>query len=318
MGYNISDVGGQTGGGVDLWTATLDIGDAVVTTVSGDFDVVSLIDGANLGDAADGYVFSGLSDPTLGTLSFNTTTGTYVFTPDWAGVAAAGGNLSTPTIVSFTVTGTDGGSSDQDTVQITLLICVTRGTLIETQDGAVPVETIAPGDMVLTMDDGLQPVRWVGYRRVDQRELEEDGSLRPIRFLPGSLGEEMPSVPLTVSPQHRMFVADWRAQLLFGEHEVLAPAKSLVNDKTVLRDHSCESVEYYHLLFDTHQLISTNGVMTESFHPGQHSMSEMDDDTRRELFHLFPELQSKEGLGPTARMALRPWEVALMREERSQ
>ena len=42
--------------------------------------------------------------------------------------------------------------------------CFTPGALIETEDGQVPVEDIRPGDMVMTIDNGLQPVRWVGQR----------------------------------------------------------------------------------------------------------------------------------------------------------
>lgn len=316
MGYSIEDVGGETlDAGAGLWTADLDFSLPGSTTVTGDFDTFNFF--GNTGDADD-YAFSGLSDPTLGSLSFDTNDGTYVFTVDWAGVAAAGGTLANPLVVSFSVTGTTGANSDTASVQITLLICVVRGTLIMTRTGEVPVEKIAPGDMVLTMDDGFQPVRWIGCREIHESELKADESLRPIRFMPGSLGEDLPQIPLGVSPQHRMYLSDWRAQILFGEDEVLAPAKSLVNDKTVLRDHSCEPVAYYHLLFDAHQIISTNGVLTESFHPGQHSMNEIDEAARDELFRLFPELQTGEGLGPTARMALKPWEGALLSEETPQ
>ena len=138
MGYNISDVGGETSGGVDVWTATLDLDLSSATTVSGDFDVVSLFNGANLGDATDGYVFSALSNPALGSLVFDTVTGTYTFTVDWSAVIATGSDQ----VISFTVTGTSGANSDTDTVQITLLICVTRGTLIDTPHGPVPVEDL--------------------------------------------------------------------------------------------------------------------------------------------------------------------------------
>ena len=83
MGYNISDVGGQATDGVDVWNATLDLSLSNATTVSGDFDVVSIFSGASQGEATDGYSFSTLSEPTLGTLVFNETAGTYVFTVDW-------------------------------------------------------------------------------------------------------------------------------------------------------------------------------------------------------------------------------------------
>ena len=37
------------------------------------------------------------------------------------------------------------------------LVCFTRGTLIKTDQGERPIEDLAAGDMVLTMDHGISP-----------------------------------------------------------------------------------------------------------------------------------------------------------------
>ncbi|MBO9452402.1 Hint domain-containing protein [Tropicibacter sp. R16_0] len=308
MGYNISDVGGETANGVDVWDATLDLSLSNATTVSGDFDVVSLFSGASLGEATDGYSFSALSNPTLGTLDFNETTGTYTFTVDWGAVLATGSDQ----VVSFTVTGTSGGNSDTDTVVVNLLICVTRGTLIQTTKGSVPVEDLSTGDLVETLDGAPEPVRWIGSRKLSAAELIFDESKRPVVFEPGSLGADLPERDLSVSPQHRMFLQGWQAQLLFGEDQVLVPAKSLVNGSSIRKAEVTGDVEYFHLLFDAHQIIFTEGAPTESFHPGAYTLSELDGAVRDELFELFPELRSDDGYGKTACIALRPWEAALL------
>ena len=308
MGYNISDVGGQATDGVDVWNATLDLSLSNATTVSGDFDVVSLFSGASQGEATNGYSFSALSDPSLGTLDFNEATGTYTFTVDWGAVLATGSDQ----VVSFTVTGTSGGNSDSDTVVINLLICVARGTLIQTTKGPVPVEALGCGDLVETLDSVPQPVRWIGSRKLSVAELILDETKRPIVFEPGSLAEGVPERRLSVSPQHRMFLQGWQAQLLFGEDQVLVPAKSLVNGTSIRREDVTGEVEYFHLLFDEHQIIFTEGAPTESFHPGAYTLSELDEAVRAELFALFPELQSDDGYGETARTALRPWEATLL------
>ncbi|MDJ0628798.1 MAG: Hint domain-containing protein [Rhodobacter sp.] len=307
MGYNISDVSGNATGGADQWTFTADLSDPGVTTVSGDFNVVSIFTGNDLGEATSGYSFSALSTTAYGTLTTNTTTGAFVFTIDRAAVIASGSDQA----VSFTITGTSGGSSDDDTVFIQLLICVLRGTLIETPGGPVPVEALAPGDLVLTKDRGPQPVKWVGLRHVNSEELSRDPSLRPVRIQAGSLGGDLPYRDLSVSPQHRILVTDWRAELMFGEHEVLVPAKSMVNDTAIRVDHTCQPIEYYHILFDRHEIVFTEGAPTESFHPGSFAMRELGDAARVELHKLFPEL-FRDGYGETARLSLRPWEGSVV------
>ncbi|QYX57008.1 Hint domain-containing protein [Roseovarius sp. SCSIO 43702] len=311
--YNISDVGGETSGGRDVWTATLDLRLSDSETVSGDFNVVLVNNNGNevdTGEASGGYTSSGLSNPALGTLDFNSTTGEYTFTPDWDAVKATGSDQ----VVSFVITGRSGNNSDDDTVRITLLICVARGTLIETENGPVAVESLRVGDNVLTLDDGFQPVRWIGSRLVTSAEQCADPGLRPIRVEPEALSPGCPERPLTVSPQHRFHLGSWRAELLFGTAEVLVPAKGLIDGERVRRVDTCAPVEYFHVLFDDHQIIWTDGAPTESFHPGRHALNEMGDAVRNELLTLFPELSDSGGYGETARSVLRPWEAAVLLE----
>ncbi len=307
MGYNISDVSGNATGGVDQWTFTADLTVPGVTSVSGDFNVVTVIGGNDQGDATDGYSFSALSTTSYGSITTNTTTGEFTFSINRAAVMASGSDQ----IVSFTITGTSGSESDTDTVFINILICVARGTLIETPHGPFAVETIRPGDLVLTKDNGARPVKWVGFRTVPEAELRADPDLRPVRIRAGALGQNLPWRDLVVSPQHRVLLDDWRAELLFGAEEVLAPAKALLNDATIRVDHDAPDVEYYHLLFDAHEIIFTEGAATESFHPGGYALRELGDAARVELRKLFPELFEID-FGETARPSLRPWEGQLL------
>ena len=59
-----------------------------------------------------------------------------------------------------------------------------------------------------------------------------------------------------------------------GEDEVLVPAIQLVNDQTI-RQVQQDSFTYYHLLFDTHELIYAAGIASESFHPGEKAIGSM-------------------------------------------
>ena len=278
MGYNISDVGGTVSGGLDEWTVTRDISaDPSLTTISGDFDVTR---GANTsGEATNGYVFSPLSTTQFGTLSYNTVTGTWTFTIDRDALYASNSNQT----ISFTVTGKSGSDTDVDTVKITLLICVARGTLIGTPDGPVPVETLMPGDMVLTADGRAEELRWIGSRRVSAGELRADPDLRPVLVGRDALGKGLPARDLLVSPQHRILIYGWRAELFFGETEVLVPAKALINDHDIRTGDWSRGVEYFQLLLDRHEIILTEGAPTESFHPGRYTMSALGAAVQAEL-----------------------------------
>ncbi len=182
--------------------------------------------------------------------------------------------------------------------------CFAAGTMIETEAGPKPVEQLEVGDRVLTRDHGMQPILWTGHRRTDGT-----GDFAPIRFAPGALDNER---QLLVSPQHRMVITGWRAELFFGEDEVLVAAKHLVNGDTIHRL-PVPQVDYHHFLCDEHEIVLAEGLLSESFHPGDYIMM-ADAGIRDELLALFPELDPVPGKGGrvTARRVLRAVEAQLL------
>lgn len=188
--------------------------------------------------------------------------------------------------------------------EIENFICFAKGTKIRTASGARLIEDLRAGDWIETHDNGLQEIKWIG-----SREVPAIGKLAPIKFAAGAL---LNSSDLWVSPQHRMLIAGWRAELLYGEHEVLVPAKHLVNDHTIYRD-ECGTVEYFHILFDGHEIIFANDAPSESFHPGEVGLSVIEDACREEIFTIFPELRNNvSAFGLSARMSLKPHESSLL------
>ncbi len=163
--------------------------------------------------------------------------------------------------------------------------CFVAGTMIFTAQGARAVETLQPGDLLLTRDSGMRPVRWVGQVTVDGR-----GRYAPIRFMPGVQGNNR---ALFVSPNHRMLVTGWKAEMYFGENEVLLPAKNMVNGDTICVA-PCDRVTYVHVLLDRHEVIYAEGAATESLHPGDYLLAGASD-TREEILSLFPELATDIG-----------------------
>lgn len=188
--------------------------------------------------------------------------------------------------------------------------CFTPGTLIMTNAGEKPVEDLIAGDRVLTRDNGYQTIRWVGMRRVSGHELAANPNFNPVCIQAGALGCGLPQRDMTVSPQHRMLVTGPRAEMLFGDAEVLVAAAHLINDNTI-RQITPQSVTYIHLLFDQHEIIRGDGAWTESFQPGDLTLQAMDSPQRDEIFALFPTLQIGAGY-PAARQTLKSYEAKVL------
>jgi len=184
-------------------------------------------------------------------------------------------------LLNFTLSNTDG---------VNLIPCFTAGTLIATDRGEIPVEALKVGDRVMTVDHGLQPIRWLGSRKLTAAELSRAPNLIPIRIEPGALGNDLPLERLTVSPQHRCLVRSKIAERLAGDAEVLVAAKHLLGTPGISVAEETAEVTYIHLLFDRHELIWSNGAITESFYLGEQALSAVDQAARDEIFQLFPDL----------------------------
>jgi hypothetical protein len=182
--------------------------------------------------------------------------------------------------------------------------CFTHGTMISTPLGECAVQELRVGDMVVTRDHGPQTLRWVGERSVCGT-----GRFAPIHFLPGAVGNRR---DLLVSPQHRMLISGWRAELFFGEAEVLVPAKQLVNGRTVL-PFLTPVVDYFHLLFDQHEIVFAEGAPTESFYPGG-SVLAADRDIYVEVLALFPALSDTSRAWPFAAPVISGLEAGVLRQ----
>lgn len=177
-----------------------------------------------------------------------------------------------------------------------------HGSLVKTPNGMTQIETLRPGDLVTTRDNGPQPLRWVGMQRLVAR-----GHLAPVLLAPGAHGNDQ---ALTLMPAQRMLICDWRADLMFGEPEVLVAAKDMANGETIRREEGGPRV-FWQLLFDRHQVITANGALTESFHPGEQSLAVMPDEARDRLLAALPHLRANviEGYGGAIRPSLKSWEI---------
>lgn len=171
--------------------------------------------------------------------------------------------------------------------------CFTPGTLITTHRGGLPVEHLSAGDRVITRDNGIQTVRWVGKSQMFLQDFQADPHLLPIFIRQGSLGKGLPERDMMVSPNHRILVANERTALRFADREVLVAAKHLTSQGV----HTVQSsgTTYIHFMCDRHEVVLADGIWTESFQPDDHSLKGIGNAQRLEILELFPELKTEEG-----------------------
>ncbi len=195
----------------------------------------------------------------------------------------------------------------------TIIPCFTPGTKIATPKGERLVEELQVGDRVITRDNGIQEIRWVGARDMTGAEFEKAAHLKPVLIRQGALGNDLPERDMMVSPNHRVLVANDKTALYFEEREVLVAAKHLTGLEGVdIVDVS--QTTYIHIMFDQHEVILSDGSWTESFQPGDMSLAGIGNAQRQEILELFPELATQEGIEgyASARRSLKKHEAKLI------
>ncbi|MEO0916056.1 MAG: Hint domain-containing protein, partial [Pseudomonadota bacterium] len=219
-------------------------------------------------------------------------------------LSLVGNDVSEDVAFTYEVESTSGESA-VGFVVIDTVPCFVAGTLIRTQGGNLPVEALQVGDLVHTRDEGLQPIRWIGTRIVPA-----DGKMAPVHVAKNTFGEH---AALQISPLHRVVIQNAQAELWYGSSEVLVAARDLIDGHAV-RVNAGGWVKYVHLLFDRHQVIWSNGLMSESFLPGPQTTGSFEQDVVEELRALFPDIDpmTGEGYGPAARPALKRFEARLL------
>ncbi|MEM7213406.1 MAG: Hint domain-containing protein [Pseudomonadota bacterium] len=183
-------------------------------------------------------------------------------------------------------------------------VCYCPGTLILTDRGEIPVEELRVGDRLVTADNGLQPVLWIG---VSHHTFEQGPHMhKPIEIKAGSLGDGRPHSTLMVSPQHHFLLEGPIVDEPCETCEVLALAKALVGLDRIRAMNGKRQISYYSLLCARHEVIMAAGVWSETLYPGPTALRMVDPSLREEIEVRFPAVKAnpENGYGPKARRTL--------------
>jgi len=191
-------------------------------------------------------------------------------------------------------------------------ICFCAGTLIATPSGRRAVESLRPGDMVLTEAGRAVPVAWVGISSYSAAALAADPSLLPVRIPAHAFAPGLPERDLDLSPQHRIVLEDPACDLLFGTPRVFVNARHLLGTLARVPQEG-EEVRYVHLLLERHEILLAEGLPAESFQPARRMVDLMVGPMRDSLMRTLEVLGAEAMLArPDALPTLKSPEAAVL------
>jgi len=138
----------------------------------------------------------------------------------------------------------------------TFTACFLSGVAVATPDGAVGVEQLAPGDLVLTADGRAVPVKWVGRQTVFTA-LGPPDCRWPVILQSDSLAPGLPNRALRLTSDHAIKF-----------DRLLVQVGALVNGVSIRRMTASELGQHYvvyHVETENHEMILAEGVPCETF-----------------------------------------------------
>ena len=135
--------------------------------------------------------------------------------------------------------------------------CFLKGTLIDTPDGQKKVEDLLIGDLVTTIGGAARPVQFISvysYRRADpSRDWVED--VKPVVVRKSAISDNVPSRDLSMTRAHALYLDG-----------MLVPVCNLINGSTIVVDDAedLSELEYFHVKFESHDVIYAEGAACES------------------------------------------------------
>lgn len=212
----------------------------------------------------------------------------------------AGGTISCPTVKDNGSLIVYGGGEVNAT-------CFLEGSLIRTEFGDIPVETVRPSVYVLchTPEQGrFQKVIWCGFQEVKiDAHASRNNKPYPICILKDAFSPGVPFQDLWLTAEHCVY-----------NGQKLIPIHTLVNNVTIFYDTSLTHYRYFHIETENHAIIYANGLHCETYlDTGNRALFS----NSQQLVRPTPPLKewNKDAIAPLARTQadIEPYYTALKR-----
>jgi hypothetical protein len=135
-------------------------------------------------------------------------------------------------------------------------MCLLSGTAVLTPRGEVCIEHLRIGDLVETVRGEMLPVKWIGRHVYRRSSPIWNKDVVPIRIRRFALDGCRPHRDLYLSRGHALYIDG-----------VLIRAQDLINGTSItpaLPD-TRDTIEYYQIVFATHEVVLAEGAPVESF-----------------------------------------------------
>ena len=194
-------------------------------------------------------------------------------------------------------------SSTQEDNELPYPSGIGAGTLIDTDQGHVPVDWLSVGDKVMTRDRGYAELIWIGAIATE---------LLPvpcIRVDANGLGYQNPNFETFVTPNQLIRLHGPHIELHTGHNEALARAEQIAKWRGIETVDAADCPALYGMLFEDNQLVRANGMWVASMMEPRVDTSCLSERSAATLKEVLPMLDEE---FTAARLCLEDYEIAVL------
>lgn len=176
-----------------------------------------------------------------------------------------------------------------------------RGSLVETDFGAVAIEDLWPGDRVQIHDNSYQEVVWKGMTTlVPSGGASQETHLRLTSIMADSLGIHKPTSSVIAGPAARLLATPPELRNTLEPGEILTPAYRFQDGMNIFDAAPPTPVDVFHICLRKHAVIKVGGLQLETYHPGPDALRAVSYPIKTLFLNMFPHIESVADFGPLA------------------
>ena len=173
-----------------------------------------------------------------------------------------------------------------------------HGTLIQTLEGPVAVEDLAPGAELATADGETAPLMWKGaITVVPGAPTLRDTPEKLYRVTADAFGLGRPARDVLLGPDARLLTRDPSVRAAVSADAAYVPVSSLADGVSVIEVNPVNPMRVYHLHTGRHHTILAGGLEIETFAPRASMPESLSHEMMAVFLTLFPHLATLRDFG---------------------